>query len=89
MKPNPLPFSFAEFVKEPVKAMLLIVVLAVGYLYVDGKLNYTTQIEKQNKKIVILENKIDILSNQLRKSDSALSGMLAKITLLQELGKIQ
>ena len=89
MKPNPLPFSFTEFVKEPVKAMLLIVVLAVGYLYVDGKLNYTTQIEKQNKKIVILENKIDILSNQLRKSDSALSGMLAKITLLQELGKIQ
>ena len=89
MKPNPLPFSFAEFVKEPVKAMLLIVVLAVGYLYIDGKLNYTTQIEKQNKKIVILENKIDILSNQLRKSDSALSGMLAKITLLQELGKIQ
>lgn len=89
MKPNPLPFSFKEFVREPVKAMLLIVVLAVGYLYIDGKTNYTAQIEKQNKKIVILENKIDVLSNQLRKSDSALSGMLAKITLLQELGKIQ
>lgn len=89
MKPNPLPFSFKEFVREPVKAMLLMVVLAVGYLYIDGKTNYTAQIEKQNKKIVILENKIDVLSNQLRKSDSALSGMLAKITLLQELGKIQ
>ena len=38
---------------------------------------------------VVLENKVDLLSNQLRKSDSALAAAVSKITLLQELGKIK
>ncbi len=33
--------------------------------------------------------KIDILSTQLRKSDSTLSGAIATISILQQLGKIQ
>lgn len=84
-----LPVSFKEFSKEPVKAMLFIVVIAMGYLYVDGKINYTNQIEKQGVKIELLETKIDVLSNQLRKSDSTLAAATAKIALLQELGKIK
>lgn len=84
-----LPVSFKEFSKEPVKAMLFIVVIAMGYLYVDGKINYTNQIEKQGAKIELLETKIDVLSNQLRKSDSTLAAATAKIALLQELGKIK
>jgi hypothetical protein len=86
---NPLPISFKDFAKEPVKGLLFIVIIAVGYLYIDGKVNYNSQIEKQGEKIVVLENKVDALSNQLRKSDSALSSAVAKITLLQELGKIK
>jgi hypothetical protein len=82
------PLSYADFAKEPVKGLLFLVVIAVGYLYVDNKINYTKQIETQNIKIERLEGKIEILSNQLRKSDSALAAALSKISVLQDLGKI-
>jgi len=83
------PISFKEFSKDPVKGLLFIVLIAIGYLYVDGKMNYSNQIDKQGKKIEKLESKIDLLSNQLRRSDSALSGAISTINLLQQLGKIQ
>jgi len=86
---NPLPISFKEFAKEPVKGLMFICLVAVGYLYVDGKVNYSSQIEKQGEKIEVLETKIDLLTNQLRKSDSALSSAMSKIATLQELGKIK
>ena len=82
------PISFKEFAKEPVKGLLFIVIIAIGYLYVDGKVNYNSQIEKQGQKIEVLESKVDALTNQLRRSDSALSAAVSKITVLQELGKI-
>ena len=86
---NPLPISFKEFAKEPVKGLMFICLVAVGYLYVDGKVNANNQIEKQGQKIEVLETKVDQLTNQLRKSDSALSSAVSKITTLQELGKIK
>lgn len=86
---NPLPISFKEFAKEPVKGLMFICLVAVGYLYVDGKVNYSNQIEKQGQKIETLEIKVDLLTNQLRKSDSALSSAMSKIATLQELGKIK
>lgn len=89
LKVNALPISFKEFAKEPVKGLMFICLVAVGYLYVDGKVNYSNQIEKQGQKIEILETKLDVLTNQLRKSDSALSSAMSKIATLQELGKIK
>lgn len=86
---NPLPISFKEFAKEPVKGLMFICLVAVGYLYVDGKVNYSNQIEKQGQKIEVLETKLDQITNQLRKSDSALSSAASKIATLQELGKIK
>jgi hypothetical protein len=83
------PITFKEFSKDPVKGLLFIVIIAIGYMYYDGKMNYNAQIEKQGQKIVMLEAKIDQLSDQLRRSDSALSGAISKITVLQELGKIK
>jgi hypothetical protein len=81
--------TFDQFVKEPVKAVLFLSLISIGYLYVDLKINYNDQIEKQGKKIEILESKIDILTQQLRKSDSTLAAAASKLALLQELGKIK
>jgi hypothetical protein len=89
IKANPLPISFTEFAKEPVKGMLFLVIIAIGYLYIDGKINYTSQIEKQGVKIDALELKIDNATMNLKRSDSLLSASLAKLTTLQELGKIK
>jgi len=83
------PITFKEFSKDPVKGLLFIVLVAIGYLYVDIKLSNKDIQTKQNNKIEILEVKVDQLSNQLRKSDSALSAAVSKITVLQELGKIK
>lgn len=88
-KVSPLPLSFKEFAKEPVKGVLFVALLAIGYLYVDNKFTYNDQIEKQSQKIDKLEAKIDILTMQLKRSDSLLAAAASKILTLQELGKIK
>jgi hypothetical protein len=88
-KVNPLPISFSEFSKEPVKGVLFMAVLAIGYLYIDNKLTYNEQIEKQGVKIEKLEAKIDALTLQLKKSDSLLAAAASRIATLQELGRIK
>lgn len=88
-KPSLMPVSFKEFNKDPIKALLFITLLTIGYLYIDSKMMYTHQIEIQTAKIEKLEIKIDALTAQLRKSDSTLAVATAKMGLLQQLGKIQ
>jgi hypothetical protein len=83
------PISFKEFAKEPVKGLMFICIIAVGYLYIDGKLNYNAQIKEQGIKIEKLEAKIEQLTDQLRRSDSTLSAAASKIKVLQELGQIK
>ena len=87
--PSLMPISFKDFSKDPVKGLLFIVLIAIGYLYVDGKMNYTNQIETQAKKIEVLEVRLENISNQLRRSDSTLAAAESKIAVLQQLGKIQ
>jgi prefoldin subunit 5 len=87
--PSLMPISFKDFSKDPVKGLLFIVLIAIGYLYVDGKMNYTNQIETQAKKIEALETRVENLGNQLRKSDSTLAAAESKIAVLQQLGKIK
>lgn len=83
------PITFKEFSKDPVKGLLFIVLIAIGYLYVDIKLSNKEIQSNQNQKIQTLETKLDVLSDQLRRSDSGLSAAVSKITVLQELGKIK
>ena len=89
VSPVKMPVTFKEFSKEPVKAILFILLIAVGYLYVDQRLAYNSQIKTQGEKIERLEQKIDQLTEQLRKSDSTYSAAASKIATLQELGKIK
>ena len=88
-KISALPISFEQFSKDPVKGFLFITLIAIGYLYVDQKMQYTEQIERQGSKIEKLEAKIDALGVQLKRSDSLLSATTSKILVLQELGKIK
>ena len=88
-KISALPISFEQFSKDPVKGFLFITLIAIGYLYVDQKMQYTDQIERQGSKIEKLEAKIDALGIQLKRSDSLLSATTSKILVLQELAKIK
>lgn len=83
------PITFKEFSKDPVKGLLFIVLIAIGYLYVDIKLSNKEIQAKQDAKIEALETKVTTLVDQLRKADSTASALASKISVLQELGKIK
>ena len=80
-----MPISFKEFSKDPVKGLLFLVILAVGYLYVDNKMNYTSQIDKCGVNVEQLTKIVDTLDVILRKSDSTLARASAKLEMLNEI----
>jgi hypothetical protein len=82
-----LPISFEQFSKDPVKGLLFLVILAVGYLYVDNKMNYQGQIENCGKDVQKLSTKIEMLEDRLRKSDSTLARASVKLELLDKIAK--
>ena len=81
------PISFEQFSKDPVKGLLFITLIVIGYLYIDGKMNYQAQITKHEEKIIVLENKIDLLSIALKRSDSALAVAVTKLEILTQINQ--
>ena len=59
------PISFKEFVTDPIKATLFLALVAIMYLYIDNKLVYKRQIEKQEERIIMLEDKVDTLQQKI------------------------
>lgn len=84
-----LPISFKEFSKDPVKGILFITLMAIGYLYVDNKMNYQGQIEMCYDKTVELEKRVEMLTYRVSKSDSALAVAATKLKILTQLNKIE
>lgn len=80
-----LPINFEQFSKDPVKGLFFLVILAVGYLYVDNRMNYTSQIENCGIQVQELSQKIDVLEIKLHKSDSTLARATAKLEMLNEI----
>ena len=77
------PISFEQFKKDPVKGLLFMVIVAIGYLYFDIKTNYSSQVDKCDVNVVELNGKIDILTEHVRRSDSTLGYMISKVEMLQ------
>jgi len=91
-----LPVNFEQFKKNPIAALAFLMVIAVGYLYIDNRISYTRQIEKcdiQLEKYEVsvnkLNDKLDYLEERLRKSDSTLSRAVTRLEVLNELGVIK
>lgn len=73
------PISFKDFAKDPVKGLLFMVILAVGYLYLDNRTNYTSQIEKCEKNVIELNVKVDKLQERVHRSDSIMAVATARL----------
>tara|TARA_B100000965_G_C19482938_1_gene709436 strand:- start:65 stop:346 length:282 start_codon:yes stop_codon:yes gene_type:complete len=91
-----LPVNFEQFKKNPIAALAFLMVIAVGYLYIDNRISYTRQIEKcdiQLEKCEVsvnkLNDKLDHLEERLRRSDSTLSRAVTRLEVLNELGVIK
>ena len=79
------PITFEQFVKNPTMAIFFLVTLAVGYLYVDNRVNYTNQIEGCHNRVIFLEDKIENLSIRLYRSDSVVARTTARLEILNEM----
>ena len=77
------PISFDQFSKDPVKGLLFMVIVAIGYLYFDIKMNYSDQVEKCDVNVVGLNDKVELLTEHVRRSDSTLGYMISKVEMLQ------
>ena len=84
-----MPVSYKEFKKDPVKALLFITLSAIGYLYIDNKMNYQDQVEICQERTVELEDKVDKLTYRMMKSDSSLAVASTKLKVLAQLNKIE
>ena len=84
-----MPISFKQFSKNPVIGTLFIVLIAIGYLYIDVRKTFTDQASSQAVKIEKLEVKDEALHDAVRKLDSSLSSANSKLSTLEQLGKIQ
>jgi hypothetical protein len=91
-----LPIDFKDFAKDPVKGLLFIVLLAVGYLYYDNKasykdqmLEYKEQIGSCDSKVTTLEQKVEEKTEKLRRADSVMAISVARLEVLNEINKIK
>jgi len=91
-----LPISFKDFAKDPVKGLLFIVLVAVGYLYLDNKSSYKAQLEECKSqyttcdvKVESLENKLEEKTERLRRADSVMSVAVARLEVLNEINKMK
>jgi hypothetical protein len=91
-----LPISFKDFAKDPVKGLLFIVLLAVGYLYYDNKASYQKmmdeykgQVTSCETKVTDLEKKVEFQNERIKKADSTLAVAVARLEVLHEINKIK
>jgi len=87
-KVKTFPISFEDFKKNPVAGVAFCMLVAVSYLYYDGKTSYLDQIEKSNKKIEALEIKVDRMNAALKKSDSALAAAITELRIINAVKKL-
>ena len=78
-----LPNTFEQFSKDPTKGLLFLVIVAIGYLYVDIKLSNSDLIGKYDERVAGQDQKIELLTEHVRKSDSTLGYMISKVEMFQ------
>ncbi len=82
------PISFKEFSKDPVKGLLFIVLIAIGYLYVDIKMSNKEIQTKQDATIQRYAAKVDTLQNQVNILIQQAASSQAKMEVLESLKQI-
>jgi hypothetical protein len=67
-----LPISFDQFKKNPIAAIAFLLVIVVGYLYIDNKTVYAQQlnehkvrIEKLEKEELMMEERLEEINQKL------------------------
>lgn len=56
--------NFKDFASNPIAGVLLLSLIAIGYLYVDNKTTLTNQIQVLQDEVITLRNDYKILNNK-------------------------
>jgi hypothetical protein len=67
-----LPISYKQFAENPLATIAFLLVIVVGYLYVDNKLIYNKQLEEHKSRIEKLETNETIYIEKLDKINNKL-----------------
>jgi len=62
-----LPISFEDFIKDPIKAIMFLVLVGIVFLYIDNRMVYKEQIETQKVRINKLEQDVEKLQQTVVK----------------------
>lgn len=83
-----LPITFEQFRKNPIAAVTFLMFVVVSYLYVDQRNTTNEIITELRTERTIQAEKIDRLTIQLRKTDSALAVAVTELRVLSQLKRI-
>jgi hypothetical protein len=83
-----LPITFEQFRKNPIAAVTFLMFVVVSYLYVDQRNTTQEIITELRTERTIQAEKIDRLTIQLRKTDSALAVAVTELRVLSQLKRI-
>lgn len=61
------PISFEDFIKDPIKAIMFLVLVGIVFLYIDNRMVYKEQIEAQKLRITKLEGEVQKLQEDIVK----------------------
>jgi peptidoglycan hydrolase CwlO-like protein len=64
--------SYKEFLRNPIIGILFLSLIAISYLYIDNKTTYKDVIQKQEARIIKLENDVEKLQREITKRDSVI-----------------
>jgi len=68
-----LPVSFKEFAKDPVKAMLFILICVVLFMYNDQRTTSRETIVQLQERVTELEDRVEVLTNKILDAANAIS----------------
>ena len=83
-----LPITFEQFRKNPIAAVTFLMFVVVSYLYVDQRNTTEEIITELRLERQVQAEKIDRLTIQLRKTDSALAVAVTELRVLSQLKRI-
>ena len=66
------PMSYKEFLRNPIIGILFLSLIAISYLYIDNKTTYMDVIQKQEARIIKLENSVEKLQREITRRDSVI-----------------
>ena len=83
-----LPMDYKTFAKNPIVAMLFIVLLGIVYVYMDMKGTFHQYTNSQDKRITMLEYRDSVKTEHIRHCDSSVASLNTKVQYLEQKGGI-